>query len=102
MQSRSLSGTRFCFEAAWSDSRTAGTLGRVPYATIEMRRPDRTAWDYVGRFRAPDNEIAELRALLEDREPYEALSSLPRGIIWDTLDSIREMGCLARAQFHDD
>ena len=43
-----------------------------------------------------------MRALLENREPLEALSVLPRGNPRDAIDSIREMGCLARVSFHDD
>ena len=58
-----------------------------------MKLPDEAAWGYFGKFIAPDEEISTLRALLEEREPYEVLSSLPRGMMWDALDSIRDGLC---------
>jgi hypothetical protein len=59
------------------------------HVIIETRKPGAPAWDAVGRFTASDQEIDELKTLLEGHEPLEVLDRLPRGLLWDVLDSIR-------------
>jgi hypothetical protein len=77
-------------------------IGAVARVIISMRRPGATASSSLGNFSASDGEIAELRELLEGREPFEVLECIPRGLIWDALDILRSDGYEARVTFHED
>ena len=52
-------------------------------------------------FSAAPDEIAALRSVLEKHEDasYDALSILPRGLLWDTLDVLGSEGHAARVSF---
>jgi hypothetical protein len=54
-------------------------------------------------FTAARDEIASLRSVLSRQEnPFDALGQLPRGLLWDTIDLIRESGWFARVSFLED
>jgi hypothetical protein len=77
---------------------------RLVAIRIEMKtcKPGVT-WETLGRFRASEAEIAQLRELIEDKDLLAALDTLPGGIVRDTLDVIlREHGHEARVQFVED
>ncbi len=46
--------------------------------------------------------MAELKALLEGRDPFEVMDRVPNQMVWDVLDILRKDGCEARVEFHDD
>lgn len=70
-------------------------------AIIEFLPAGAAEWDLLGRYSASDDELAVLRTLLENRDPYEALSSLPPGMMRDAIDIIRSEGHAARVLFDD-
>jgi hypothetical protein len=64
---------------------------------IELCVPSDGQYDLVGHFSASQEEIAAIRAVLERHaDPLDALEELPRGLVWDVLDSIKQQGWLAR------
>jgi hypothetical protein len=71
------------------------------FLIIEFRTPASTTWDAsLGRYTATKEEIAELRALLAGREnPYDVLDQFPKGLLFDTIESIKELGYEARIRF---
>jgi hypothetical protein len=71
------------------------------FLIIEFRTPASTEWDSsIGRLSASAKELAELKALLAGREnPYDVLDQLPKGLLFDTLESIKELGFEARIRF---
>jgi hypothetical protein len=70
---------------------------------VELRRPEDSTWDRVGVFTAAPEEMAALRSVLSRHEnPFDALGQLPRGLLWDTIDAIRESGSIARVSFLED
>lgn len=82
----------------------AATAGRCytggVHIIVEMRPRGSESWELLGRFQASPEEIAALRgALAQHENPYDALSSMPRGLLWDTLDVCRGEGHEARVTF---
>jgi hypothetical protein len=70
---------------------------------VEHRRQEDSTWDRVGVFAAAPEEIVALRSVLSRYEnPFDALSQLPAGIVFDTLDIIKAEGWLARVSFLED
>lgn len=70
--------------------------------TIHMLPPGET-WRPLGNFSADsDAQMAELKALLEGRDPFEVMDRVPNQMVWDVLDILRKDGCEARVEFHDD
>jgi hypothetical protein len=70
---------------------------------IELRTQEDPQWDRVGVFSADPLEIETLRRVLERHgNPIDALPHLPRGLLWDAIDSIRENGWMARVTFVED
>jgi hypothetical protein len=54
-------------------------------------------------FNAPEDHIAELRVLMDGRDPREVLELIPPGIIRDTCDIIiNELGQEAQVRFVED
>jgi hypothetical protein len=75
----------------------------VVHVTIHMKKPDATVWDSVGNFSGTEEEISELRQLLEGRRsPFEVMGEITNQLIWDTLDIIKSDGYQARIEFHTD
>ena len=68
-----------------------------------MRPAGKDAWETLGTFSAAPGELAALRSVIERHgDPYDALRSLPRGLLWDTLDVLRSEGHTARVTFLED
>jgi hypothetical protein len=66
-------------------------------------RPVGASWERLGTFTAALDEIAALRSAIERHDnPYDALSTLSRGLLWDTLDVLRVEGHEARLTFLED
>jgi hypothetical protein len=59
---------------------------------ISLRLKDGTIHK-VGTFTASPEEMKILHGVLSrHRNPFDALSELPRGLLWDVIDSIRAEG----------
>jgi hypothetical protein len=66
-------------------------------------RPGGASWERFGTFTAAPDEMAALRSVLECHDnPYDALSTLPRGLLFDTLEILRSDGHEARVSFLED
>jgi hypothetical protein len=75
----------------------------MPVRVLVEFRPAGASWETLGTFTAAPNEIAALRAVLEAHEnPYQALTLLPKGLLWDTRDVLRSEGHEARLTFLED
>jgi len=86
--------------------RIAGSRGkiyRVPTRVlIEMMAHGSKTWESLGVFTATPAEAAQIRAVMEGRDPYDALDQLPRGtLLYDTLDMCRSEGHDVRLSFED-
>jgi hypothetical protein len=70
---------------------------------IEFRRPESAAWDSLGTFAAlSENDVAELREVLEGREPLDSIDQITNPLVADTLDILRKDGYLVRVTFPTD
>jgi hypothetical protein len=75
----------------------------VAHILIEFLPQSAKDWEVLGRFRASPEEIAQLRELLEHKDPAAAIDTLPHGIVRDTLRIIiLEHGHEARVTFLED
>ena len=75
------------------------TAAGMPALRILFKKPTDTAWDSLGRFTATPEEHAELTAILARHEnPFDALPHLPRGLLWDSLDVLREGGYVVKLE----
>lgn len=71
--------------------------------TIEFKRPEATAWDSLGTFSATEDEMAELRELLDGHDnPCEILDRISNRLVADALDILRADGYMARVSFPAD
>jgi hypothetical protein len=60
---------------------------------VEMKPQGAASWELLGNFSASEAELRELRSVLSRREnPLDALSQLPKRLLWDTLDICRVEG----------
>lgn len=75
----------------------------VPVRVLVEFRPAGASWETLGTFTAAPDELAALRSVLERHDnPYDALSLLPKGLLFDTLDILRSAGHEARLAFLED
>jgi hypothetical protein len=69
---------------------------------VEIKPSDSADWELLGNFSASKTELSALRSVLSRHEnPLDALSTLPRGLLWDALDVCREEGHAVRIRFED-
>jgi hypothetical protein len=70
---------------------------------IEFRRAGSASWEHLGRFKVTASELENLKALVARcANVYQLLSRIPRrGIVWNTLDTLKEQGHFARLKFSD-
>jgi hypothetical protein len=77
------------------------TMPRVCEVIIEFRRAGSTSWEQFGRFKTTASELENLKAqVARCANAYQLLSRIPRrGIVWNTLDTLKEQGHFARLKF---
>lgn len=72
------------------------------HIVIEFLPHGANHWERLGDFRASDSEIAELRAVLEGRDPFEALADIKHPMMRDILDVLQKEGHDARVTFREE
>lgn len=79
------------------------TMPTVSDVIIEFRHAGSASWEHLGRFKVTASELENLKALVARcANVYQLLSRIPRrGIVWNTLDTLKEQGHFARLKFSD-
>ena len=77
------------------------TMQAVSEVIIEFRRAGSTSWEHFGRFKTTASELENLKAqVARCANVYQLLSRIPRrGIVWNTLETLKEQGHFARLKF---
>ena len=75
----------------------------MPALRILFKKPTDTAWDSLGTFKATPEEFTELKEIIERHEnSLDALEELPRGLLWDALDVLRESNYVVKVEIAED
>ena len=74
-------------------------LSPVAHVLIRFLPQGATDWDTLGRFHESAEVIAELRRVLEGRDPYDALPDVKHQMFRDILGVLQEQGHVARVEF---